>query len=157
MLTGILMVCDLVFAIMPMFFIWGMNRPLLERILISVLMALGLGAAATEVVKIYLATIFNMNTPDTNREMLRTFLWCRLEECLLIASACAPYLKSLIERILRRFGVAGFVHANMELNSFHFGSGLSGQQRSAVQSQEAKQMEAGGVVAFSAGCSSREA
>ncbi|PVH68255.1 hypothetical protein DL98DRAFT_632920 [Cadophora sp. DSE1049] len=157
MLTGVAMICDLAFAIMPMFFIWGMNRALLERILISVLMALGLCATTTVAVKIYLATIFDMAIPDTYRAKLRVFLWCRLEECLLLASACAPYLKSLIERVLRRFGVAGFVPAAMELNSFHFSNDLPEQQHSAEQSQEDKQMEAERVIPLPASCSSQEA
>ena len=45
-------VSDLVFAIMPMFFIWQMNRPVIERMLITVLMALGIVAAMAGALKI---------------------------------------------------------------------------------------------------------
>jgi hypothetical protein len=152
-----MMICDLAFAIMPMFFVWRINRPLLERILISVLMALGLGATATNAVKVYLGTILDFTIADTFRESLRIFLWCRLEEYLLIASACAPFLKSLIERVLRRFGVAEFAQATMELNSYHFTTDLSEQQQSAEQPQADKQMETERVITFSTSCSFQEA
>jgi hypothetical protein len=152
MLAGVTMISDLAFAIMPLYFIRGMNRLLVERILVSVLMALGLCATAAVAVKIYLATIPDMTNPDTYRESLRIYLWCRLEEYLLIASACAPFLKSLIERVLRRFGVAEFAQATMELNSYHFTTDLSEQQQPVEQSQADKQMETERVIAFSTSC-----
>lgn len=135
------MICDLAFAIMPMFFVWKLNRPLLERILISVLMALGLCATATVAVKIYLATISDTIVVDTYRETLRVCLWCRLEEYLLIASACAPFLKALIERFLSRLGVAKFMYLTRDLNSFQFSTDISHQQYWAEQSEETKRTE----------------
>jgi hypothetical protein len=120
-------------------------------------MALGLCATTTVAVKVYLGTTTDMTVLDTYRARLRMYLCCRLEECLLISSACAPFLKSLIERVLRRFGVAGFVPAAMELNSYHASNDLSEQERSAVQSQEDKQMETERVITLSARWQSQEA
>jgi hypothetical protein len=131
------LICDLAFAIMPMFFVWRIDRPLLERILVSVLMTLGLCATASVAVKICLTMRFKPVT-DIDREMLRLFLWCRLEEYLLIAAACAPFLKPPIEWILRRLGVAEFMYTTRGLNSFHTSSDLSDQQHSIEQSQEDK-------------------
>lgn len=127
------MISDLAFAIMPLYFIRGMNRLLVERILVSVLMALGLCATAAVAVKIYLATISDTIIVDTYRETLRVCLWCRLEEYLLIASACAPCLKSPIEGFLRRLGVAKFIYLTRDLNSFQFSTDSSQQQYSAEQ------------------------
>jgi hypothetical protein len=134
------MICDLAFAIMPMFLVWKLNRPLLERILISVLMALGLCATATVAVKVYLSTISDTILVDTYRETLRVCLWCRLEEYLLIASACAPCLKPLIEGFLRRLGVK-FTYLTRDLNSFQFSTDVPHQQYSAEQSEGDKYTE----------------
>jgi len=138
--AGIVMICDLAFAIMPMFLVWKLNRPLLERILISVLMALGLCATATVAVKVYLSTISDTILVDTYRETLRVCLWCRLEEYLLIASACAPCLKPLIEGFLRRLGVK-FTYLTRDLNSFQFSTDVPHQQYSAEQSEGDKYTE----------------
>jgi hypothetical protein len=117
MSAGIIIISDLTFAIMPMFVIWKLNRPLLERILVSILMALGLCATSTVIVKV--CSMKKMVIEDTYREMLTMFMWCRIEECILISSACAPFLKSLIERVLGQLGMPSFRNTTRELNSFH--------------------------------------
>ncbi|RYO77215.1 hypothetical protein DL762_009409 [Monosporascus cannonballus] len=42
------------------------------------------------------------------RDWMPLFWWYRVEELGLIAAACAPFLKPLIERMLGRFGVPQF-------------------------------------------------
>jgi hypothetical protein len=44
---------DLVFAIMPIYFIWSLHRPVRERVLVTILMALGIVAAVAGVMKVY--------------------------------------------------------------------------------------------------------
>jgi hypothetical protein len=104
---------------MPMFFVWKLNRPLLERILITVLMALGLLATGAAVLKLYYLRAYNLTVNDSLRIMVVLFIWCRIEEFVLIASACAPFLKSPVEQILNRFGVPMFKNKTRELNSLH--------------------------------------
>jgi hypothetical protein len=104
---------------MPMFFVWKLNRPLLERILITVLMALGLFATGAAVLKLYYLRAYNLTVNDSLRIMVVLFIWCRIEEFVLIASACAPFLKSPVEQILNRFGVPMFKNKTRELNSLH--------------------------------------
>ena len=104
---------------MPMFFVWKLNRPLLERILITVLMALGLCATSAAVLKLYYLRAYNLTVNDSLRVMVVLFIWCRIEESVLIASACAPFLKSPAEQILSRFGVPTFKNKMRELNSLH--------------------------------------
>ncbi|KAN0096715.1 hypothetical protein V8E51_015520 [Hyaloscypha variabilis] len=118
--AGISIGSDLTFAIMPMFFVWKLNRPLLERILITVLMALGLFATGAAVLKLYYLRAYNLTVNDSLRTMVVLFIWCRIEEFVLITSACAPFLKSPIEQILSRFGVPMFKNKTRELNSLHF-------------------------------------
>ena len=102
-----------------MFFVWKLNRPLLERILITVLMALGLCATGAAVLKLYYLRAYNLTVNDSLRIMVVLFIWCRIEEFVLIASACAPFLKSPAEQILSRFGVPIFENKTRELNSLH--------------------------------------
>jgi hypothetical protein len=118
-LTGISIGSDLTFAIMPMFFVWKLNRPLLERILITVLMALGLFATGAAVLKLYYLRAYNLTINDSLRIMVVLFIWCRIEEFVIVASACAPFLKSPVEQILNRFGVPMFKNKTRELNSLH--------------------------------------
>lgn len=101
-------VSDLVFAIMPMFFIWQMNRPVIERMLITVLMALGIVAAMAGALKIVYMSRFVLGHGDVLRQMMPLFLWFKVEEFVLAASACAPFLKAPIERTLSRFGIQKF-------------------------------------------------
>jgi hypothetical protein len=51
------------------------------------------------------------------------FWWYRAEEIGLLAAACAPFLKSFIERMLSGFGVSQFRFATIGLNTIHSGPG----------------------------------
>lgn len=122
---GAIVISDLTFALMPMFLIWKLGRKLLERILVSVLMALGLCAFSAVIVRAHYMKDFNVTVEDTFREMMNLFMWCRIEECVLIASACAPFLKAPIERILCRLGMSTFGNITRELNSVHSSGDIS--------------------------------
>ena len=135
------MASDLTFALMPMIFIFRLNRPLLERALISALMALGLCATAIVVVKVYNMTTFEVGGGNAFQKMLGMNLWCRLEECCLLAAASAPFLKSPIEQVLSRFGVGKFTYKDRKLNTVHFSSDLLENKHSAEQSHEIRSIE----------------
>jgi hypothetical protein len=105
---GIAMISDVVFAVMPMFIVWRLGRPFVEKALISFLMALGLFAAAAGIFKIYYTTTFDITSPDTYREMIPMFMWNRIEEIVVVIAACAPLLKSPIELCLHRLGLPTF-------------------------------------------------
>ncbi|RYP43873.1 hypothetical protein DL768_009606 [Monosporascus sp. mg162] len=98
---------DLAFAIMPAFVIWPMHRPVMERILVIILMALGTVAAVAGVMKLVHSAAWD---PRKNiiRDWVPLLWWYRVEEIGLIAAACAPFLKPFIERMLGRFGVPQF-------------------------------------------------
>lgn len=103
---------------MPMFLIWDLNRSILERYLLSVLMALGLcAAAAATTVLVHLNRL--QNSSDVLRDTLVIYSWCLIEETVLIVSSCAPLLKSLIERTLHRLGLPTFHNIPRELDSYH--------------------------------------
>jgi hypothetical protein len=113
---------DVVFAIMPIFFLWQLHRPVMERVLVSILMALGMIAALAGVMKVYHINTWNPRQ-DTLRDWMPLFWWYRVEEIGLIAAACAPFLKPPIERMLGLFGVSKFQFVTIGLNSFRSGQG----------------------------------
>lgn len=110
---------DILCTIMPMFLIWGLIRSVVERCLISVLMALSLSATGAGVLKIIYSKTFDRTSPDVFREMMPVFLWVRMEEVLLVVASSAPLIKSPVIHILHRLGLPRFQHTIGQLNSFH--------------------------------------
>lgn len=139
------MVSDIMFAIMPMFFTWKLRRPLTERALVSLLLALGFFATATVAIRLHYQIVYNSATNDTFHKMAVLFTWCRIEECLLIAAACTPFLKSSIDRFLARLSISTFKDTTGHLNSPHTGYIPNGRARNGSwksgQSQDLQQVE----------------
>ncbi|KAH8706880.1 hypothetical protein GQ44DRAFT_777700 [Phaeosphaeriaceae sp. PMI808] len=122
--SGIGIVSDLVFAIMPLYFIWSLHRPVMEKILISILMTLGTFAAMVEAYVVYRVAIWNTDK-DPLKAWVPVLWWYRVEEIVLITAACTPFLKPLVERILGRFSAPQFRFRTMELNTFQSGQGAA--------------------------------
>lgn len=113
------MLGDLAFAIMPMSLIWRLSRSVVERCLISFLMAMGLFATGVGVMKIIYAYTFDRTSHDALREMMPEFLWCKIEEVVLIIACSAPLLKAPVGTVLGRMGFPSFRERTRDLNSFH--------------------------------------
>ena len=113
------MLGDLCFAIMPMFLIWRLSRSIIERCLISFLMAMGLFATGAGVMKIIYAYTYDRTSHDALRDMMPAFLWCRIEEVVLIVACSAPLLKAPVGSMLGRMGFPRFREQTRDLNSFH--------------------------------------
>jgi hypothetical protein len=113
------MLGDLTFAIMPMFLIWRLSRSVVERCLISFLMAMGLFATGAGVMKIIYAYTYDRTSEDALRGMMPEFLWCRVEEVVLIVASSAPLLKSPVGHALKKMGFPSFQEKTRDLNSFH--------------------------------------
>jgi len=94
----------------------------MERVLVTILMALGIVAAVAGVMKVYYIKLWNPREA-TLRDWMPLFWWYRVEELGLITAACAPFLKPSIERVLCRFGIANFRFVTIGLNTV-----LSGQE-----------------------------
>ncbi|PVI01417.1 hypothetical protein DM02DRAFT_467816, partial [Periconia macrospinosa] len=90
--SGIGMLSDLVFAVLPLYFIWSLHRPVMERTLMSILMTLGTLAAMIDVYLIYKVIVWDM-AKDDPRDWVPLFWWYRVEEIVLILAACTPFLK----------------------------------------------------------------
>lgn len=110
---------DLTLAVMPMFLIWKLSRSIVERCLLTFLMALGLVATTAVVMRVVIMHTFDYTSPEKYRDLIPMYFWIRMEEVILIIASSAPLLKSPIEHALHRFGVPTFQHRTWELNSFH--------------------------------------
>ncbi|KAK2789663.1 hypothetical protein FQN52_006002 [Onygenales sp. PD_12] len=95
---------------MPIRLIWGLQRPLRERILVSCLMGMGLVATGTVCVK--MTTFVTVGQGDPLSSTVWPSLLAKLEELLGIIAACTPCLKSPAERFLQRIGVISDRYAN---------------------------------------------
>ena len=105
---------------MPIFFIWPLNLPVIERVLITVLMGFGITAATAGAMKLYYIGTWKFGEEGLN-DWVSMFMWVRVEEICLIVSACAPFLKRPIEDILSRFGPLKHRFVTISLKSFRSG------------------------------------
>lgn len=142
---------DLLFAALPISFIWKIHRPLLERIVVAILMGLGVFAAITSIVKMTHVKSYGI-TGDTLWDTIDISLWSMLEEQIGIIVACIPCLKSPFERLLGRLGLLSIIKRETyyptsddtcgrgeahEFSSLKPGNGLGGTRKNAdAQSEE---------------------
>jgi len=125
------MINDLAFAIMPMFLIWKLSRSRLERCLVSTLMALGLCATGTGIAAIIHLNAINRST-DPLRDSVIIFMYCRMEEIFLLIASSTPFLKALVEHVLRQLGAPGFRNIPRELASYHSNGVTDSHEMSAL-------------------------
>jgi len=114
------MLGDLTFAIMPIFLIWRLSRPVIERCLIYFLMAMSLFATGAGVMTNIYAYPYGRDSPDRLIEMMPLFLWCRIEGCVLIVACSATLLKAPIGSVLAKIGFPSFRERTRDLVSLHF-------------------------------------
>jgi hypothetical protein len=97
-------VTDIIFTFIPLTFIYKIKRPLREKIVVSILMALGIVASAASIVRLTLAKKYGPNS-DRLYDFIGLALWSNIEGEMAIIAACVPYLKSPSEKVLRRLGL----------------------------------------------------
>lgn len=102
--SAISIITDIVFSLLPISFLRHMNRPIRERLVLGLLMALGLVATLASVLKVTL--LYNYRTTkDPFWDVIPLSLWWQLEQNVSIIASCIPTLKSLFEKVLRQVGV----------------------------------------------------
>jgi len=109
---------DVVFAVIPIFFIWPLNRPVIERVLLCMLMGFGLCAATAGSFKLYYIRTWKYGEEAVS-QTVSVYMWYRVEEISLIAAACAPFLKGSIESLLNRINVPQFKFVLPSLKSIN--------------------------------------
>jgi hypothetical protein len=95
---------DIIFSLIPITFLRKVQRPLRERVIIGLLMALGLFASAASIAKIVAATNFG-NTGDPTAEGISVGMWSCIEELVGFIAASIPCLKSPFQRVLVHFNL----------------------------------------------------
>jgi hypothetical protein len=93
---------DLFFSLMPLPFVMSFCRPLSERIVIPILMALGLFATIVSMVKLRFLDYWNDATYDPTWDSADFYLWAGVESAIALTAASAPQLKRLFQKTLSR-------------------------------------------------------
>jgi hypothetical protein len=95
---------DFIFALLPISFLRKVQRPLRERVIIGMLMALGMFAGAASIIKLVAASRFG-RTDDQTRESIQIGMWSAIEGLVGLIAACIPCLRSPFQRALEYFGL----------------------------------------------------
>lgn len=77
-LTSILaigMTGDVLCAVLPIVLIWRLSRSVVEKVLVSILLGLGLVAAVGGVLKLIILRSWVPTAPNAQREIVDAFLW----------------------------------------------------------------------------------
>lgn len=101
--TAFITLTDVMFSLLPITFMYNMNLPLRQKIVLYFLMALGFFASSVVVIR---TTTFRRykRTGDKLWYMVDITIWNLLEGELGIIAACVPYLKSTFDHALKRLG-----------------------------------------------------
>ncbi|KAK6852869.1 hypothetical protein PG995_011420 [Apiospora arundinis] len=107
-LTGavVSIVTDIMLSLAPISFLWSLNRPLRERVVIGFLMSLGLLAGVSSLIKNLQIQKFGAPGVDGPALNIVISLWTVLEQLLGVIAACTPFCKPVFEKCLRCMGVS---------------------------------------------------
>ncbi|KAK4446151.1 hypothetical protein QBC34DRAFT_470325 [Podospora aff. communis PSN243] len=103
--SGVNTATDLALSLAPMVILWKLRRPMRERILVCALMAVGLLASASSLVKAII--IQEWGNPDVDGWALAESIatWTVVEQELAVIAACSPSLKGPLQRFLGKIGI----------------------------------------------------
>ena len=96
---------DVLLSLMPITFLWNLKRPLRERIVLGCLMAMGVLAGISSVVKNLIIADFGKPGLDMLAMNISISTWTALEMLLGVIAACTPFCKPVLERCLSALGV----------------------------------------------------
>ncbi|KAK0737964.1 hypothetical protein B0T18DRAFT_303265, partial [Schizothecium vesticola] len=96
---------DFLLSLAPMVLLWGLRRPLRERILVCGLMGIGLFASVACIVKAVVVRQWGDPAVDAWELAMAIATWTIIEQLLAVLAVCSPSLKGPLQRILGRFGI----------------------------------------------------
>ena len=96
---------DIVFALLPASVVRIIRRPLREKVIICVLMALGLLASVLAIIKSYVVNHTAATPSDRTREALKIMILSMLEYEVALFAACVPGLRRPFKDIMRKLGI----------------------------------------------------
>ncbi|KAF1814613.1 hypothetical protein P152DRAFT_456888 [Eremomyces bilateralis CBS 781.70] len=101
--SSLFVLTDFICALLPLAFIWKINRPLREKVVLALLLGLGLIAGVCGVVKLAMLRLV-LNSHDPTFDSADLSIWAFAEMFVGIIAACIPCLKSLMEKAYRALG-----------------------------------------------------
>lgn len=102
--SGINIATDILLSLAPTLFLWKLKRPLREKILVGLLMAVGVLASIASIVKATL--VKNFGTAEDAWTLTNSIAtWTALEQLLAMIASSAPFLKPLVQSALHRMGL----------------------------------------------------
>ena len=97
---------DIILSLIPLTFIVKLQRPVLEKILLALLMAIGLFASITSILKTVVVQHFGSpSEPDQMAVNVALVTWTCAEQFLGVAAACLPSFKRPLQRFLKTLGI----------------------------------------------------
>jgi len=98
-------VTDVLLSLSPITFLWRLNRPVRERVLVCLLMGMGLFASVASIVKLCIVLTWVSRPGDDLWSMAVSIAtWTVTEQFFAIMASCLPFLKQLVQRCLGRIG-----------------------------------------------------
>ncbi|KAI1129488.1 hypothetical protein F5Y10DRAFT_238370 [Nemania abortiva] len=93
---------DVLFAVLPWFFIWGLQMNKQEKVVILASMSLGVLAAAAGIVRAL--EIGGLASPNFLRDSVGLLLWSAVEQSVTMICNCIPVCRPLFKAMIRKVG-----------------------------------------------------
>ncbi|KAM7186699.1 hypothetical protein V8F33_011686 [Rhypophila sp. PSN 637] len=97
---------DVFLSLAPIQFLWNLKRPLRERIVLGCLMAMGLFAGISSIIKNLIIADFGKPGLDAWAMNISISTWTSLEMLLGVIAACTPFCRPVFERCFSAMGVS---------------------------------------------------
>ncbi|KAF1813795.1 hypothetical protein P152DRAFT_292173 [Eremomyces bilateralis CBS 781.70] len=102
-----LLLSDVLFALLPLTFIFSLRRPLRDKLVLAFLMSLGLLCTIAGTRKlIYVKEFQKLNEKDTTWSSVEMRVWAFAESYVGIMAACIPCLRAMFESGLKKIGIS---------------------------------------------------
>ncbi|KAF1815683.1 hypothetical protein P152DRAFT_496322 [Eremomyces bilateralis CBS 781.70] len=96
---------DVLFSLLPLTFIFLLNRPLRDKLVLAFLMGLGLLCAVAGIRKLFFISVVQPQQ-DMAWDAVEMGLWASAESYIGIMAACIPCLRAMFENGLKKMGIS---------------------------------------------------
>lgn len=96
---------DVFLSLAPIQFLWNLKRPLRERVVLGCLMAMGIFAGISSIIKNLIIADFGKPGLDMWAMNVSISTWTSLEMLLGVIAACTPFCRPILERCLSAMGI----------------------------------------------------
>jgi len=103
--SGLNISTDIILSLVPLAFIVKLQRPLPEKVLLALLMAVGMMASIASIRKTIIVADFGRKDIDTFAVTCGIFTWTAAEQFIGIIAACLPSFKMPLQHLLATVGI----------------------------------------------------